>query len=77
MFKIIRKLRSYIADLKHKVFFFFHGYEVALTSHICFPIRLVFHQHLNSHVAYLCGLKVRVGCQDRLRVNSDADETLA
>ena len=24
-----------------------------------------------------CGLKVRVGCQDRLCVNSDADETLA
>ena len=21
-------------------------------SHICFPIRLVFHQHLNSHIAY-------------------------
>ena len=32
--------------------FFFHGCEVALTSHICYPIRLVFHQHLNSHVAY-------------------------
>ena len=44
------KYRSYRADLKHKVFF--HGCEVALTSHICFPIRLVFHQHLNSHVAY-------------------------
>ena len=43
--------RSYIADLKHKVFFL-HGCEVALTSHICFPIRLVFHQHLNSHIAY-------------------------
>ena len=25
-------------------------YEI--TSHICCPIRLVFHQHLNSHVAY-------------------------
>ena len=33
-------------------YFFFHGCEVALTSHICFPIRLVFHQHLNSHIAY-------------------------
>ena len=32
---------------------FFHDCEVALTSHICFPIRLVFHQHLilNSHIA--------------------------
>ena len=27
--------------------------------------------------ALLCGLKVRAGCQDRLRVNSDADKTLA
>ena len=28
-------------------------------------------------IALMCGLKVRVECQDRLRVNSDADETLA
>ena len=30
-------------------------------------------------IALVCGLKVRVGCQDRLPVcvNSDADETLA
>ena len=28
-------------------------------------------------IALECGLKVRVGCQDRLCVNSDADETLA
>ena len=27
-------------------------------------------------IALVCGLKVRVGCQDRLCVNSDADETL-
>ena len=27
--------------------------------------------------ALLCGLKVLVGCQDRLCVNLDADETLA
>ena len=46
-----KKLRSNIADLNHKVVFF-HGCEVALTSHICFPIRLVFRQHLNSHIAY-------------------------
>ena len=26
--------------------------EVALPSHICFPIRLMFHQHQNSHIAY-------------------------
>ena len=25
----------------------------------------------------VCGLKIWVGCQDRLRVNADADETLA
>ena len=28
-------------------------------------------------IALVCGLKVWVGCQDRLCVNSDADETLA
>ena len=28
-------------------------------------------------IAHVCGLKVRVRCQDRLRVTSDADETLA
>ena len=28
-------------------------------------------------IALVCGLKVRVGCQDRLRVNSEADEILA
>ena len=44
--------RSYTADLKHKVFFLFHDCQVALTSHICYPIRLVFHQHLNSQIAY-------------------------
>ena len=31
----------------------------------------------SAEVALVCGLKVRVGCQDRLCVNSDADETLA
>ena len=31
---------------------FFHNCEVALSSHICFSIRLVFHQHLNSRIAY-------------------------
>ena len=28
-------------------------------------------------IALLCGLKFQVGCQDRLRVNSDVDEALA
>ena len=28
-------------------------------------------------IALVCGLKVRVGCQDRLFMNSDDDETLA
>ena len=79
-------------------------------THFCYHIRLVLHQHLNSHVAYpgippeisnhthgqyqalaiipssmvasadiahMCGLKFQVGCQDRLHVNSDADEALA
>ena len=31
----------------------------------------------SAEMALVCGLKVRVGCQDRLCVNSDADETLA
>ena len=30
-----------------------------------------------AEIALVCGLEVRVGCQDRLCVNSDADETLA
>ena len=31
---------------------FFQIREVALPSHICFPVRIVFHQHFNSHIAY-------------------------
>ena len=31
----------------------------------------------NAEIALVCGLKVWVGCQHRLCVNSDADETLA
>ena len=31
----------------------------------------------SAEIALVCGLKVRVGCQDRLCVNSDAAETLA
>ena len=97
-------------------------------THFCYPIRLVLHQHLNSHIAYpgippensnhtrgqyqhlssyvpsfedcavlilfadtntiqsadtsadialVCGLNFQVGCQDRLRVNSGANEALA
>ena len=30
-----------------------------------------------EEIALVCGLKVRLGCQDGLCVNSDADETLA
>ena len=30
----------------------------------------------SSEIALVCNLKIRVGCQDRLRVNEDADETL-
>ena len=30
-----------------------------------------------AEIPLVCGLKVRVGCQDRLCVNSDADETPA
>ena len=31
----------------------------------------------SAETALMCGLKVQVDCQDRLGVNSDADETLA
>ena len=31
----------------------------------------------NAEITLVCGLKVRVGCQDRLCVNCDANETLA
>ena len=30
----------------------------------------------NAEIALVRGLKVRVGCQDRLCMNPDADETL-
>ena len=30
-----------------------------------------------AEIALVCGLKVRVGCQDRLCMNSHADKTLA
>ena len=31
----------------------------------------------SAEIALVCGLKVRVGCQDRLCVTSEADKTLA
>ena len=31
----------------------------------------------SAEIAFVCGLRIRVGCQDRLCVNSDANETLA
>ena len=31
----------------------------------------------SAEIAFVSDLKVRVGCEDRLCVNSDADETLA
>ena len=31
----------------------------------------------SAEIALVCGLKIWVGCQDRLCVNSDADEALA
>ena len=31
----------------------------------------------SAEIALVCALKVRMGCQDRLYENSDADETLA
>ena len=31
----------------------------------------------SADTALVCGLKFQMGCQDRIRVNSDADEALA
>ena len=31
----------------------------------------------SAEIALVCGLKVQLGCQNRLCVDSDADETLA
>ena len=31
----------------------------------------------SAEIALVCGLKVRVGCQDRLCVKSDVEKTLA
>ena len=31
----------------------------------------------SAEIALVCGLKVRVGCQDKLCVNSEVDKTLA
>ena len=31
----------------------------------------------SADIALVCGLKFQAGCQDRLRVNPDADEALA
>ena len=31
----------------------------------------------SADIALVCGSNFQVGCQDRLRVNSDADEALA
>ena len=31
----------------------------------------------DAEIALVCGLNFQVGCQDRLRVKSDADEALA
>ena len=31
----------------------------------------------SADIALVCGLNFQVGCLDRLRVNSDADEALA
>ena len=50
-------------------------------THFCYPIWLVLHQHLSSQKTYpgiiVCGLYFQVKCQDRLRINTDADKALA
>ena len=30
-----------------------------------------------AYITFVCGFKFQMGCQDRLGVNSDADEALA
>ena len=55
--------------------------SVALVENLLsvdFVVRLVIREDTMSstEIALVRGLKVRVSCQDRLWVNSDADETL-
>ena len=45
---------------------------ITCISLIIFLIKMV-----SADIALVCGLNFQVGCQDRLRVNSDADEALA
>ena len=47
---ILNNIRSNKADLELKLFF--HNCEAAFSLHICFRIRRMVHQHLNSHIAY-------------------------
>ena len=31
----------------------------------------------SAEIAFVCGLKIRLGCEDKLCVNSDPDQALA
>ena len=31
----------------------------------------------SAEIAFVCGLKIRLGCKDKLYVNSDPDQALA
>ena len=49
---------SYVCETNLRKFYcfcscFFHHCEVARPLHICVPIRVVFHQQLNSHIAFI------------------------
>ena len=40
-------------------------------------LRREYNHMVSANIALVCDLKFQVRCQDRLRVNSDADEALA
>ena len=48
-YRNVIKFRSYTSRIPKKKF---KMVVSKLLTHFCYPIRLVFHQHLNSHVAY-------------------------
>ena len=51
--------------------------EVPSDSNQDHPCNWLMISMASTEIVLVCGLKVRVGCQNRLWVNSDADETLA
>ena len=71
-----KKMQLNIASLRchnfyHWWYFNWGGEPGPLGSPLATPMMT------SVEIALVCGLKIRVGCQDRLCVNSNADETLA